>query len=116
MNMLSIGVALQTQVIRPEFSGERTISRLNGETSLYYPRWKRLLKRCVTIPVLGGQLALLTVIICGLYGAWMKIHESSHHRAIKSALMVGLSIAWVREEQRVVEGGGWRWVVVGGGG
>ena len=35
----------EAEVLRPEFVGERRVSRLNGEETLVYPRWKRALKR-----------------------------------------------------------------------
>ena len=84
----------EAEVVRPEFVGERVHSRLTGAVSLHYPSWKRALKRCVTVPVLGAQLLLLTGVIIGLYTAWLHIHASSIHPALTSLLVVLISMAW----------------------
>jgi hypothetical protein len=64
-------------VLRPEFRGERVVSRLTGEVVLYYPRWKRILKRCVTIPVLGAQLLVMTsIIVCLCARRALNLHRS----------------------------------------
>ncbi|KAL1503425.1 hypothetical protein AB1Y20_011914 [Prymnesium parvum] len=84
----------EAEVVRPQFFGERSISRLTGEPTLYYPRWKRVAKRCVTVPALLAQLLVLTGVICGLYGAWISIHEAAHHPALKTLLVVLLSVSW----------------------
>ena len=61
----------EAEVVQPGFVGERVVSRLTGESTLHYPPWKRALKKCVTVPVLGAQLLLLTGIITVLYAAWL---------------------------------------------
>ena len=43
--------AHETEVVRAEFKGERVVSHVTGEATLYYPAWKRALKRCVTARV-----------------------------------------------------------------
>ena len=45
--------------------------------ALYYPRWKRALKRCVAVPVLGAQLLLLSLIIVCLYSCWTWIYSQA---------------------------------------
>ena len=85
----------ESEVVRPEFVGERVRSRLTGErTTLYYPRWKRVLKRCVTIPMLGAQLLLLMAIIVGLYAAYVHIHASDLNRPLKTLLVAALMLVW----------------------
>lgn len=78
----------------PSFAGERIVNVITGEASLLYPRWKRTLKRCVTIPILGAQLLLLSGIIIGLYSAWTQIHASDMNRALKTLLVVFVSAIW----------------------
>ena len=53
-----------------------------------------LLYRCVTVPILAAQLLLLTGIIVMLYIAWLKISASQHNRAVKTMLVVLLSVLW----------------------
>ena len=86
--------AHETEVMRADFRGERVVSRVTGEATLYYPPWKRALKRCVTVPILGVQLLLLTGIIVMLYLAWLSISASQHNRAVKTLLVVLLSVLW----------------------
>ena len=47
--------AHETEVVRADFRGERVVSRVTGEATLYYPPWKRALKRCVTQQVLVAR-------------------------------------------------------------
>lgn len=61
---------------------------------LQQARRRRRLKRCVTIPVLGGQLLLLTAIISVLYAVWISIHESSVCRESRSRRARQLSFVW----------------------
>lgn len=86
--------AHETEVVRVDFRGERLVSRVTGEATLYYPAWKRALKRCVTVPILAAQLLLLTGIIVMLYLAWLSISASQHNRAVKTLLVVLLSVLW----------------------
>ena len=86
--------AHETEVVRADFRGERVVSRVTGEATLYYPGWKRALKRCVTVPILAAQLLLLGGIIVGLYVAWLHISASQHSRVVKTLLVVLLSVLW----------------------
>ena len=61
---------------------------------MHYPTWKRRLKSCVALPVLGAQLLLLTCVIAGLYYAWIAIMDSRAHPAVKTMLVVLLSCGW----------------------
>ena len=65
-----------------------------GGEALWYPPWKRALKRWVAVPVLGAQLLMLTSIITGLYAVWISIHDSELHSAVKTLLVVLVSAAW----------------------
>jgi hypothetical protein len=78
-----LGSAPSAERVRAEFVGELVTSRLTGELELRYPRWKRALKLAVTVPVLLLQLAALSVVVGLLYGAWIAIHLSTHHRPVK---------------------------------
>lgn len=84
----------EAEVVQPDFVGERIVSPLTGDATLHYPRWKRTLKRCVTVPVLGAQLLLLTGIIALLYAAWLWVYESEHHPATKTGLIILISAVW----------------------
>ena len=86
--------AHETEVVRADFRGERVVSHVTGEATLYYPAWKRALKRCVTVPILAAQLLLLTTIIVMLYLAWLAISASQHNAAVKTLLVVLLSVLW----------------------
>ena len=46
------------------------------------------------MPILAAQLLLLTGIIVMLYIAWLKISASQHNRAVKTMLVVLLSVLW----------------------
>lgn len=83
----------EAEVARPDFRGERVVS-MSGAARLHYPAWKRRLKHCVTVPILGAQLLGLTAIVTCLYTLWIAIHESNHHRALKTLLVVLVSAAW----------------------
>ncbi len=80
--------------VRPEFVGERVVSSKGAVLLEKYPRWRRTLKRCVTLPVLGAQLLLLTGIVVLLYAAWLHIHASAMHPALKTASFVLISATW----------------------
>ena len=53
-----------------------------------------MLKRCVTIPMLGAQLLLLMAIIVGLYAAYVHIHASDLNRPLKTLLVAALMLVW----------------------
>ena len=84
----------EAEVVRPEFVGERVVSRNGAVLREKYPRWRRTLVRFVTIPVLGLQLLSLTGIVVLLYAAWLLIHSSGMHPALKTASFVLISAAW----------------------
>ena len=86
--------AAEAEVVRPEFAGERSVGAFSAGQLQVNARRNRLLRRCVTIPVLGGQLLFLTAIITVLYAVWISIHESNMHRALKTLLVVLVSAAW----------------------
>eukprot|EP00028_Trichosphaerium_sp_Am-I-7-wt_P003744 CAMPEP_0168539834 /NCGR_PEP_ID=MMETSP0405-20121227/22084_1 /TAXON_ID=498012 /ORGANISM="Trichosphaerium sp, Strain Am-I-7 wt" /LENGTH=434 /DNA_ID=CAMNT_0008569513 /DNA_START=636 /DNA_END=1937 /DNA_ORIENTATION=+ len=50
--------------VRPQFYGTSRISPVTNRCELYYPTWKRALKYCVSIPVLGLMLvaSLLSIV------------------------------------------------------
>jgi anoctamin-10 len=85
----------EAEVLRDEVRGECGGSApAGGGAAQHHTRRSRLLKRCVTIPVLGGQPLLLSAIITGLHALWMTIHGSELHPAAKTALVVLVSAAW----------------------
>ena len=87
----------EAEVVRSDFRGNdpRTGGAFAAEYArMHHTRRNRLLKRCVTIPVLGGQLLLLTGVISVLYAVWISIHESDLPRPLKTLLVILVSVAW----------------------
>ena len=48
----------------------------------------------MTVPILVAQLLLLTGIIIGLYVGWLRISASDHNAAVKTTLIMLLSVLW----------------------
>ena len=84
----------ETDVVRTEFNGQRIVSRISGEVELHYPRWKRFLKLCVTIPVLCTQLLVMTGIIILLYWGWIWIYATDHAGWVKTLMVIGVTVTY----------------------
>ena len=76
-------------------AGARQRARSRARPAHRRRAWKRALKRCVTIPVLGGQLLVVSGIIVCLYSCWTWIYcQRDLSRPLKTALVSMISLSW----------------------